>query len=199
MMAYGIRVLFLIREFPGAHPCVTQPWYVDDAGAGGKVTSIFEHLWDLQVRGPSWGYYLEPTKIILVVAPGNVSRVDEFCRGLGIRVVTGHCYLGGYIESKEAEGEMVGRKERGVGGFSVDPCWGLPQAPAVCICRTSEVTPTVVGINAVGDPGHQKRLRPGGEGVEEDLRSIIVRGNGRRRTVERGHQPTSHTVRIGTS
>ena len=31
MIAYGI----LIRELQGAHPWVTQPWYADDAGAGG--------------------------------------------------------------------------------------------------------------------------------------------------------------------
>ena len=35
MIAYGIRVLPLIRELRGAHPWVTQPWYADDAGAEG--------------------------------------------------------------------------------------------------------------------------------------------------------------------
>ena len=77
--------------------------YADDAGSGGKFTNILEHLWDLQVQGPARGYYLEPTKIILVVAPGNVARAEEFFWGLGIKVVTGHRYLGGYIGDKEAE------------------------------------------------------------------------------------------------
>ena len=35
MIAYGIWVLPLIRELREAHPCVTQPWYTDDAGEGG--------------------------------------------------------------------------------------------------------------------------------------------------------------------
>ena len=43
MIAYGI----LIRELQGAHPWVTQPWYADDAGAGGKFQSILEHFRDL--------------------------------------------------------------------------------------------------------------------------------------------------------
>ena len=47
-----------------------------------------------QARAPARGYYPEPTKIILVVAPGNVARPEEFFRGMGIQVVTGHRYLG---------------------------------------------------------------------------------------------------------
>ena len=61
------------------------------------------HFLDLQARGPSQGYYLEPTKSILVVAPGNVAWSEEHFRGLGIRVVTGHRYLGGFIGDVAAE------------------------------------------------------------------------------------------------
>ena len=84
----------LIREIWGSHPCVTQPWYADDAGAGGKFEHILRHLWDLQALGLPRGYYLEPTKSILVVASRNVARVEEFFRGMGIHVVTGHRYFG---------------------------------------------------------------------------------------------------------
>ena len=56
MIAYGIGVLPLIREIWGAHPRVTQPWYADGTGAGGKFTNIMEHLRDLQARGPARGY-----------------------------------------------------------------------------------------------------------------------------------------------
>ena len=35
MIAYGIGVLPLIRDIRRANPRVTQPWYSDDAGAGG--------------------------------------------------------------------------------------------------------------------------------------------------------------------
>ena len=59
------------------------------------------------MQGPSQGYYLEPTKRILVVAPGNVAREEDLFRGLGIKVVTGHRYLGGYIGDKEAEGRWL--------------------------------------------------------------------------------------------
>ena len=104
MIAYGIGVLPLIRELQGDHPQVTEPWYADDAVAGGKFPNIVERVRDLQARGPAGDYYLEPTKSILVVALGNAAREEENFRGWGIKVVTGHCYLGGYIGGKEAEG-----------------------------------------------------------------------------------------------
>ena len=64
---------------------------------------ILEHLWDLQAQGQVRGYYSEPTKSILVVAPGNVARVEDFFWGMGIQVVTGHRYIGGFIVDGEAE------------------------------------------------------------------------------------------------
>ena len=37
------------------------------------------------------------------MAPGNVAQAEEHFRGLGIRVVTGNRYLGGYIRDRETE------------------------------------------------------------------------------------------------
>ena len=85
------------------HLRVTQQWYVDDVGAGGKFVHILAHLREFQARGPPRGYFLEPTKIILVVAPRNISRAEEFLHGIGIKLVTGNRYLGGFIGEGEAE------------------------------------------------------------------------------------------------
>ena len=89
MIAYGIGVLPLIRDLQGEHTQVTQPWYVDDAGAGGKFPHILAQLRDLQARGPPRGYFLEPTKSTLVVDPSNVVRSDELFHGMVLKVVTG--------------------------------------------------------------------------------------------------------------
>ena len=88
MIAYGIGVLPLIRELRDAHPRVTQPWYADDAGAGGTFQQVQAHFIDLQERGPSRGYYPKPTKSILVMTPENAARAEEHFRGLGVRVMT---------------------------------------------------------------------------------------------------------------
>ena len=113
MIAYGIGVIPLIRELWGAHPRFTQTWYADDAGVGGTFHQILEHFRYLQTQGPARAYYSKPTKIILVVATGNVSQAEEHFRGLGIRVVTGHGYLRGYIGDREAEGSWLEAKIKG--------------------------------------------------------------------------------------
>ena len=103
MISYGIGVLPLIRKLLGSHTRVTQPWYVDDAGEGGKFILFFAHLWDLQARGPKRGYFLEPTKSILVVAPRNVARTEGFFQGIGLKVVTGSRYPGGFMGESESK------------------------------------------------------------------------------------------------
>ena len=113
MIVYGIGVLPLIRELWGDHPHVTQLCYSDDAGAGGKFIHILVYLWYLQVQGLPRGYYLVPTKIILVVAPRNLARSEELFRGMGIKVVTGHQYLGGFIGDSEAEKRWLAGKVTG--------------------------------------------------------------------------------------
>ena len=72
MISYGIGVLPLIRYLRRDHPQVTQPWYVDDAGAGGSFGAVMAHFRNLQLKGPARGYFLDPTKSILVVAERNV-------------------------------------------------------------------------------------------------------------------------------
>ena len=89
MIEYGIGVLPLIRDLRRAHPRVTQPWYADDAGVGGKLGDIMAHYRYLQLRGAARGYYPDPTKSILVVAERNVPRAKEYFSGMGIQVVTG--------------------------------------------------------------------------------------------------------------
>ena len=89
MIAYGIGVLHLIRVLRADHPQVSQPWYADDAGAGGKFGDIMAHFRDLQLKGPARGYFPEPTKSILVVSEQNVPRAKEYFRRMGVQVVTG--------------------------------------------------------------------------------------------------------------
>ena len=80
-------------------PCprvISRPW-LRDAGAGVGFVEIMDHSRDLQLRGPPQGHYLDPTKSILVVAKRNVPRAKEYFRGMGIQLVTGSRYLGGFV------------------------------------------------------------------------------------------------------
>ena len=47
------------------------------------------------------------------MATGNVARAEEHFWGLGIHVVTGHRYLGGYSGDREAEGSWLAAKIKG--------------------------------------------------------------------------------------
>jgi hypothetical protein len=51
---------------------VEQPWYADDAGMGGHFSKIRRFFHKLQEIGPSFGYYPEPSKSILVVPQHNL-------------------------------------------------------------------------------------------------------------------------------
>ena len=110
MIAYGIGVLPLIRDLRRAHPHVTQPWYADDVEAGEKFGDIMAHFRDLQLRRPARGCYPEPTKSILVMAKRNVPRAKEYFHGMGIQVVTGSRYLGGFVGERAAEVRWIQEK-----------------------------------------------------------------------------------------
>ena len=107
MVAYGLGILPLIRELRQDHPGVTQPWYADDAEAGGTFEGIQRHLDDLMVKGPPQGYFTEPTRSILV------PQADAFFQGYGLQIVTGSRYLGGFVGAKEVQDHWMGEKVEG--------------------------------------------------------------------------------------
>ena len=47
------------------------------------------------------------------MAPGNVARTEEFFWGMGIQVVTGYRYLGGFIGDMGAEKRWLADKITG--------------------------------------------------------------------------------------
>jgi hypothetical protein len=100
MFGYGIGILPLIRRLKIEIPAVKQPWYTDDAGAGGSFTDLRQFFLWLQEIGPAYGYFPEPLKSILIVRTHNRTRTSSTFDNLGFKVQTGSRYLGGYIGSK---------------------------------------------------------------------------------------------------
>ena len=112
-ISYGIGILPPTHEICATHPHVIQPWYADDASAGGKFADIQEHMREMMVLGPLQGYSPEPTKSILVVSPRVVLKAEEYFRGMGVRVVSGICYLGGFIGDPVSEDAWLDEKLKG--------------------------------------------------------------------------------------
>jgi hypothetical protein len=84
-------------------PDVSQPWYADDAGAGGKFNGIKRYFSKLQEKGPRSGYFPEPSKSILVVQEHNREKAKAEFRDYGFKIVTGTHYLGGFIGEAAAQ------------------------------------------------------------------------------------------------
>ena len=69
MVIYGVGMLPLTTKLQEEVPSCIQPWYADDAGAGGKLDGILSYFTKLCEDGPARGYFPETTKSILVVKP----------------------------------------------------------------------------------------------------------------------------------
>jgi hypothetical protein len=57
------------------------------------------------VYGPSYGYFPEPTKSILITSPANKFEAELHFADLGFKVRTGHRYLGGFVGDEEIKQE----------------------------------------------------------------------------------------------
>ena len=113
MIAYSIGVLPLIRELQDANFASLSHGMLMTRGQGAPSSKIIPHFLDLQVRGPPRGYFLELRNTILVVTPRNVATAKEFFRGMRLKVVTGSCYLGGFVGKREVETTWLDTKVQG--------------------------------------------------------------------------------------
>jgi hypothetical protein len=110
MVAYGIMPLPLIHNHKEENPSVDQPWYADDAGAGGTFEGIRQYFKRLQAKGPGCGYFPEPSKSTLIVQPHNVAAAKEAFADLNFTVVIGSQYLGGFIgEASDQHSWVTGK------------------------------------------------------------------------------------------
>ena len=107
MVAYGILLLPLIQSLKEALPEVEQPWYADDAGAGGSFKGLRSFFEKLLEEGPRSGYFLEPSKCILIVRVHNKEAAEKEFKDLGFTVVTGNRYLGGFIGGADEQYDWV--------------------------------------------------------------------------------------------
>ena len=90
-----------------------QPWYTDDAVERGKFAALHEPIKYLIVRGNLPGYSTDPTNSILVVSLRIVPSTEEYFQGMGVHMVTGSLYLGGFICDPVTENTWIDYKVKG--------------------------------------------------------------------------------------
>ena len=110
MISYGLIVILIVRELRAAHPQVTQLWYADDVVAGGYLPHIQAHMHDILTRLSPRGYFLDPTKSILVVSVNNVAWAQNFFWGNSLNIGMESQYLGGYIGYTRSQADYLEEK-----------------------------------------------------------------------------------------
>ena len=151
----------------------------------------------MQAREPPWGYFQKLTNIILLVEPRNMAREDDLFRGMGIKVVTGSCYLGGFVGDRAAEDSCISEKVKGwtksetnLSGVAYKHLHSAYAGLQKSLQQEWEFLQRVT-------PQHRGRLRNGGTGSAGLLCSSPLPGPGRGNTGERGHTPTCETFGPG--
>ena len=93
MMFYSVATLLLVQALKGDSRWF-QSWYADDSVFAGSLDDIGCWLDRLLELGPSYGYFPEPHKSYLVVAPNITHLASDTFAGQGISIVSGHSFLG---------------------------------------------------------------------------------------------------------
>ena len=62
------------------------------------------------VQGPPCCYFPEPIKSVLVVSPQNVPHAQDFLRWCRLQIMTGRCYLGGFVGKESEHEQWLGEK-----------------------------------------------------------------------------------------
>ena len=87
-----------------------QNWYADDSSCVGESSSVRRWFDKLLTDGPAYGYFPEPSKTVLVVRSSDLERANDLFHDLGVSVVTGSRFLGGFVGEQSLAADFVSNK-----------------------------------------------------------------------------------------
>ena len=94
-----------------SHSSAKQVWYADDAAAAGGIKELANWWSHICNVGPSFGYFVNPTKSCLVVKEKHLHLATEAFSSSGIQIsCEGARYLGAPLGSAEYMIKFVGKK-----------------------------------------------------------------------------------------
>ena len=96
MLFYGMALTPMIRRLRNPSQYV-QSFYADDGAACGGLEQLKTWLQEVCKIGPKYGYFPEPSKCTLVVNDSYVADAKILFEPIGLTVVTGSQYLGGFV------------------------------------------------------------------------------------------------------
>jgi uncharacterized C2H2 Zn-finger protein len=96
MPLYALATLPIINKMKKEQKTI-QSWYADDSSAQGDLNSL-RNWWDkINTIGPSFGYFPQAKKTLLVVSETDKETAHKIFKGTNITIVTGSRFLGSYI------------------------------------------------------------------------------------------------------
>ena len=109
MLVYGVSLLPLIRKLKREFRRIESPWYADDGAAAGKLQDILLFFRRLCELGPTYGYFPEENKSILIVRSKDTVKAENFRIGNdgNFKIKNGFRYLGSFIGEKKLETEWM--------------------------------------------------------------------------------------------
>ena len=105
MLMYAAALMPLIQSL--STPKCNQNWYADDCACTADLSHLNEWFEKLCSMGPRYRYHPQPKKTVLIVDKEFDSETQEEFDHLGVRVVRGHRFLGGFIGDLEAISQFV--------------------------------------------------------------------------------------------
>ena len=111
MAIYAVGIMPLIWRLQVDCDEQNQIWFADDASATGSLNSL-RSWWDKIIEsGPSYGYYANPSKTVIIVKKEKLEEAQALFRNSGVKVTTDASrYLGSALGS-EASVQIILRTE----------------------------------------------------------------------------------------
>ena len=111
MIMYSLGLSVLQSEFKHEKTNVKSVAYEDDYVRAGSLQDLSK-WWDkLTKRGPSYGYYRNAVKSLLIVKPDKENLARKLFNGGNIKITTtGACHLGATVGSEEFKDNYVKMK-----------------------------------------------------------------------------------------
>ena len=111
MPFYALATRPLMDAITLDNPNLKQIWYADDATAAGKISDLRKWWDNLATIGPSFGYFVNPTKSWLITRDGLVSQASESFGDSNVNITTeGRPVLGSPIGKPDYITSFVNQK-----------------------------------------------------------------------------------------
>ena len=117
MCFYALAVLPLIRQLSNKNRR-TQSWYADDSACVASLDRLKEWFSKLLEKGPSFGYFPEPSKSVLIIDRKFKVEAERMFSDVGIKVVSGHRFIGEDDECELYVKQKIEKWVRCVAGLS---------------------------------------------------------------------------------